>query len=245
MKRLFCKTLFFVLFILLIFSLSSSAATSHHSRYLVVVDPAHGGRDRGVKLSKKFSEKDVTLAIAGLLKKSLNSSGNIKVLLTRSDDRYVSTSDRVKIAKRSDTNMFISLHINAGFGRSSSGFEVYFPGFKSPSAGKDKDASKQILSDMISTKYLNESVRLAQIIQKNMGKIFRRKDRGLRNAPILVLEGLTIPAVVLEIGFATNVKDRKRLLDKNTQKSIARALAKSIKEFFNEEARACSPNRPV
>ena len=227
MNRLFCKTAIFVLLIFLVFPLASSLAESRH---LVVVDPAHGGLDKGVKLSKRFYEKDVTLAIAKLLKKDLDSSKNIRVLLTRSADKNFSVSDRVKIAKRADIDLFISLHVNSGFGRKSSGFEVYFSGFKSPSTAKN--ASKEILNDMVTTKYLNESVRIAQIIQRNMEKIFRRKDRGLRSAPILILEDLTIPAVVLEIGFATNTKDRKKLLNKTTQKSIAKALAKSIKEFF-------------
>lgn len=227
MNKLFCKTTLFVLLIFLVFPLSSAMAESRH---LVVVDPAHGGRDKGVKLSKKFHEKDITLAIAELLKEDLERSKNIRVLLTRSADKDVSISDRGKIVKRPDTDLFISLHVNAGFGRNSSGFEVYYTGFKSPPTGKS--ASKEILKDMVATKYLNESIRFARIVQKNMEKIFRRKDRGLRSAPILVLEGLTIPAIVLEIGFATNIKDRKILMDKDTQESVAKALAKSIREFF-------------
>ncbi len=224
------ELLLFILSILIIFPLSSAIAKSRHGQYLVVVDPAHGGRDKGVELSKKFCEKDITLAIARLLKKDLDRSKNINVLLTRSADRYVSLSDRVKIAKRSDANLFISLDVNAGFGKSSSGFELYFSGFKLLPAGKN--ASEKISRDMVKTKYLNDSVRFAQTIQRNMGKIFPRKDRGLRSAPILVLEGLTIPAVVLEIGFATNIKDRKKLMDKTTQRYIAKMLSKSIREFF-------------
>jgi N-acetylmuramoyl-L-alanine amidase len=227
MSKLFCRMTFFLLSVCLIFPVTGALAKSRH---LVVVDPAHGGLDKGVRLSKKVSEKDVTLTIARLLKKDLERSKNIKVLLTRSADKNVSDIDRVKIGRKASTDLFVSLHINAGFGRKSSGFEVYFPGFSSPSAGKN--SSNEILKDMVTTKYLNESVKLAQIIQKNMGKVFPRKDRGLRSAPFLVLENLTVPAVVLEIGFATNTKDKKKLLDKATQKSIARALAKSIKEFF-------------
>lgn len=228
MNKLLCKTTLFVLLAFLVFPLSSAIAKSRH---LVVVDPAHGGQDKGVELSKRFYEKDITLAIAKLLKKDLDSSKNVRVLLTRSADKNVSASDRVKIAKRADIDLFISLHVNSGFGRKSSGFEVYFSGFKSSSTAKN--ASKEILNDMVTTKYLNESVRIAQIIQKNMEKIFRRKDRGLRSGPILILEGLTIPAVVLEIGFATNTKDRRKLLNKTTQESIAKVLARSIRDFFN------------
>ena len=202
-------TIFF-LSVFLIFPVTGALAKSSH---LVVVDPAHGGQDKGVRLSEKVSEKDVTLAIAKLLKKDLDRSKNIKVLLTRTTNENVSVSNRVKIAKKASTDLFVSLHINAGFGRNSSGFEVYFLGFDSAT---DKNGSNEILKDMVTTKYLNESVKIAQIIQKNMGKIFPRKDRGLRNAPILVLEDLTVPAVVLEIGFATNIKDKKKLLDKST-----------------------------
>ncbi|MDO9528497.1 MAG: N-acetylmuramoyl-L-alanine amidase [Syntrophales bacterium] len=226
MNKLLCRMTFFVLSVFLIFPVTGALAKSSH---IVVVDPAHGGRDKGVSLSENVSEKDVTLAIARLLKKDLDRSKNIKVLLTRTTNENVSISDRVKIAKKAGTDVFISLHINAGFGRKSSGFEVYFPGFDSATG---KNTSNEILKDMVTTEYLNEGVKFAQIIQKNMGKIFSRKDRGLRSAPILVLEGLTVPAVVLEIGFATNTKDKKKLLDKATQKSIARALAKSVEEFF-------------
>lgn len=226
MSKLFCRITFFVLSVILIFPISGALAKNSH---FVVVDPAHGGQDKGVRLSEKVSEKDVTLTIARLLKKNLDKSKNIKVLLTRTNDKDVSISDRVKIAQKAGTDLFVSLHVNAGFGRQSSGFEVYFPGFNSPAV---KNSSNEILKDMVTTQYLNESVKIAQIIQKNMGKIFPRKDRGLRSAPVLVLEDLAVPAIVLEIGFATNTKDKKKLLDDTTQKSIATALAKSIREFF-------------
>ncbi len=226
MSKLYYGITFFVLSAILIFPMSGASAKNSH---LVVVDPAHGDRDKGVRLSEKVFEKDITLTIARLLKKNLDKSKNIKVLLTRTSDKDVSISNRIKIAKKTGTDLFVSLHVNAGFGRQSSGFEVYFPGFNSPAG---KNGSNEILKDMVTTQYLNESVKIAQLIQKNMGKIFPRKDRGLRSAPVLILEDLTVPAIVLEIGFATNTKDKKKLLDGATQKAIATALAKSIKEFF-------------
>ena len=231
MNKPFFKATFSVLLILLFVLPLSSKAEDRHDQYLIMVDPAHGGQDKGVKLSGKLYEKDVTLAIAGLIKDDLGRSKNVKVRLTRSADRDISISDRVKMIKKSGADIFISLHVNSGFGKDSSGFEVYFPGFKLPST--DKSASQKILKDMINTKHLNDSVRFAKIILRNMGKIFPRKDRGLRSAPIPVLDGVAIPAVVLETGFATNIKDRKQLMNRTTQKSIARAVAKSIREYYN------------
>jgi N-acetylmuramoyl-L-alanine amidase len=85
---------------------------------------------------------------------------------------------------------------------------------------------------MARNKYLNDSVKLAQLIQKNMDKVFPRKSRGLRDSHVPALEGLLIPAVVVEIGFATNPEDRKKIVNASTQAAIAHALCQSIKDFF-------------
>jgi N-acetylmuramoyl-L-alanine amidase len=65
-----------------------------------------------------------------------------------------------------------------------------------------------------------------------MEKVFSRKGRGLRDAPMMILNDLTLAAVVLEMGFATNVDDRKKIMDEKTQQDIVEALSKSIREFF-------------
>jgi N-acetylmuramoyl-L-alanine amidase len=96
----------------------------------------------------------------------------------------------------------------------------------------DQNGSKAILKDMAQNKYLNDSVRLAQMIQRNMENVFPRKGRGLRDAPMPILGDLSIPAVVLEVGFATNTDDRKKILNEKTQQAIAQALAKGIRDYF-------------
>jgi N-acetylmuramoyl-L-alanine amidase len=85
---------------------------------------------------------------------------------------------------------------------------------------------------MANNKYLHDSVRLAQLVQRNLEGVFPRKSRGLRNAPFLILEGLTIPAVVVEIGFATSQEDKNKIMDENVRGSISRALSKSVGEYF-------------
>ena len=81
-------------------------------------------------------------------------------------------------------------------------------------------------------KSLNDSVRFAQVIQRNMEHVFPRKGRGLRDAPMPILSDLTMTAAVLEMGFATNMDDRKKIMDEKTQQAIAQALSKSIRDFF-------------
>ena len=197
---------------------------------LIVIDPAHGGTEKGVRLSDRYYEKDITLNIAMLLQKELNRWENIRVQLTRHTDRNISISERIRITGMSHPDVFISLHVNAGFGKNSTGYEIYFPGFKSTSA--DNSDAAEILRDMAKNKYLNDSVRLAQLIQKSMEKVFLRKGRGLRDAPFPLLKDLSMPAVVLEIGFATNLEDRKKMIDETTQNAIVQALSTSIKEYF-------------
>jgi len=216
--------------ILMICLLSGAEAQKSHVKHLVVIDPAHGGTDFGVRLTDKEYEKNITLAISVLVKKELDKVGNVQVQLTRSSDKDVSLSERKKIITASRSQVLISVHVNAGFSKTSTGYELYFPGFKAASA--EQSDSREILKDMARNKYLNDSVRLAQLIQKNMSSVFPRKGRGLRDASIPVIEGLSIPSVVVEIGFATNPDDRKNLLDVNTQNAIAHALCQSIKDYF-------------
>ncbi|MEN6318964.1 MAG: N-acetylmuramoyl-L-alanine amidase [Syntrophaceae bacterium] len=222
--------LFLIVLILIVFPYSEAMAQRPQGKHIVIIDAAHGGTDFGVQLTSKEHEKNVTLAIALLIKKELDKSGNIQANLTRTADIDVSLSERKNVISAARSEIFVSIHVNAGFSKNSTGYELYFPGFKSTK--EDKSDSKAIIRDMTRNKYLNESVKLARLIEKNMGGVFPRKSRDLRNAPITVLEGVSIPAVVLEIGFATNADDRKKMLEENTQSAIAHALSQSIKDFF-------------
>ncbi len=195
----------------------------------VLIDPGHGGDERGVRLSETLYEKDVTLAIARMIQRDLSESGRIGVQLTRNDDRALTTAQRAAVAARLRPQLLLGLHVNAGFGRKASGYELYFPGFgmsRTPGAGQavGKDGTK--------TAYLNDGVRFAQLAGRHMERVFPRKGRGLRAAEIPLLEGMTLPAVVVEIGFATHPDDRKAIEDPATQKAIARALSVAISEYF-------------
>jgi len=202
-------------------------AQSRDFKYTVFIDPAHGGSEKGVKLSDKEWEKDVTLKIALLMKQILEKDEGFSVFLTRTSDRDVSPQERQKVLKDVKEGILLSLHINGAFGKSASGYECYFPGFKN----KNQD----IVGDMIENKRLNDSVALANIILKNLQEIFPRKGRGLREAPFLLYEGLKIPALVIEIGFGTNQEDRKILLEEAGQKKIALILARSVKDYFKQK----------
>jgi N-acetylmuramoyl-L-alanine amidase len=203
-------------------------------KWVLVIDPAHGGKDDGVQLARKVVEKDITLAIATLVKRNLEDAKNVTVRFTRMGDVDVAMTDRVGSAIKAQADLFISIHVNAGFEKDASGYELYFPGFKGPEAAKGapKGESAAIVRDMVRTKHLNEGVRFAQILQKKLDPVFPRQDRGLREAPVPILQNLTIPAVVLEVGFATNPNDRKKLQEESVQAAVAKAIADSVREYF-------------
>ena len=208
----------------------SSGAQPSGSKHRIVIDAGHGGTDRGVVLSDNYNEKDFTLSIATMIKKELEKYANMLVLLTRSSDNDLSLSERKKFISSSRGDIFLGIHVNAGFGKTSTGYELYLAGVTSVTS--EQVNTKDILEDMTKNKYLNDSVKLGQLIQRNLDTVFPRKNRGIRNAPLVAVDGLTIPAVIVEIGFATNPEDRKKLMDESVRSAIARALSRSIKEYF-------------
>ena len=229
---MFCNTnkIFVLLMLLFVaFSYGPLDLSAAENKHLIVIDPAHGGQDAGVKITDKIGEKDITLAIALALQKEFSKDKNYEIVLIRDADKTIGLEERRENISKTKPNVFLSLHINAGFGKKSTGFEIYYPGFRDDVDQKNK--AKSGAKDA-KNKYLNDSVRLAQIIQKNLDTLFPRKGRGLREADTPILEGLMIPAVIVEIGFATNPEERKKLLSSNIQSEIAKNLAKSIKSFF-------------
>lgn len=222
---------FLTVFIFIVIPSSVMMAQSDQKKHLVIIDAAHGGVDGGVIVTDRIREKDVVLILSLLLQKELAKIPGIQVQMTRTSDKMLSASARRKVAETAPADsLFISLHINAGFGKNATGHEIYFPGFKT--APEEKGGSKAIVRDMVRNKSLNDSVRFAQLVQRNMENIFPRKGRGLRDASMPILNNLTMPAVAVEIGFATNTDDRKNLTDERTQQAIAQALGKSVRDFF-------------
>jgi N-acetylmuramoyl-L-alanine amidase len=217
---------FFSVLMMCLTGISLHAQTVKHT---VVIDPAHGGVDTGVIGTDKVPEKDLTLAIAQALQKELGKESNIQVILTRDADKTLSLDERKKNILKIKPAIVMSLHINAGFGKTSSGFELYYPGFKDVETTKKDTKGARGSSD---NQYLNDTVKMARLVQKNLDSLFPRKGRGLREATVPLMEGMSVPVLVIELGFATNSAEEKKLASGKIQTEIARALAKSIKSFF-------------
>lgn len=197
----------------------------------IVIDPAHGGIDPGVMVTDKMKEKDLTLKISLLVKKELEKTGRVKVVLTREGDKDLSVAERVNLIKAVNPKAVVSVHVNRSFGRAARGFEIYFPGFKGTDPENEKTQEAQhIIKSMRRTEYLNHSVILAQHLQRHLLQVFPKENRGLREARMELTESLTLPAVVVEIGFASNPDNLKKLTETRSQVEIARAMSRAIIE---------------
>jgi N-acetylmuramoyl-L-alanine amidase len=219
------------LMILLFCAVPLAGEGAARQAYVVLIDPAHGGEDSGT-ISDKVREKDLTLSIALKIRQEAQKRPGLQIQLTRTADKGMTIAERVKAAAAMKADCLLSLHINAGLGKKSAGYEIYFPGFR-PAASGSGDSSS-IVKDMARNKSLNDSVRIAQEIQSGLETVFPRKGRGLRDAPSPLLDGLAVPGIVIEIGFATNPEDRKKLTEPETQTAVANAVVKSLQNFVSK-----------
>ena len=204
-------------------------ASAAEKKMIILLDPAHGGKDKGLTLSSDVSEKDVTLAVALSIQKELAAENKMQVVLTRDQDKTLDLEDRREVIEKIKPDLLMSLHVNGGFGKDAAGFEIYYPECNEK-ATTDKKTAKAEKTNL-QNKCQSDSLKMAKIVQENMNILFPRKGRGLRKADLPVTEGLQIPALSVEMGFVTNAEDKKKLLAAKTQAEIAKALAKSIKTF--------------
>jgi N-acetylmuramoyl-L-alanine amidase len=225
------KKILLMIFVLMSFVICAAFdASATEKKSVILIDPAHGGKDQGIELTNDIAEKDIALAVALSIKKELSSEKNIEVILTRDSDKTVDLAERKKIIEKVKPDFLISIHVNGGFGKNASGFEIYYPEYGENNINENKKTKDN--TQQLKNKCQNDSLGMAKIVQENLNVLFPRKGRGLRKADLPVIDGLAIPALTVEMSFATNAEDKKKLLTLKTQTDISKALAKSVKTFF-------------
>jgi N-acetylmuramoyl-L-alanine amidase len=225
-------------------------------RHVVAVDAGHGGVDPGnpgVFFPRGVTEKDITLDIARLLRAELLRRG-ISVVMTRTADTLIDLQDRPGYC--TDTcDLFVSIHVNSmPVGRNQSradGVETYYlheaktedqrrvAKMENDAVRFQADVSSTagsplawILKDMQMNEYLRESANLAAIVQGDVARIHPGDNRGVQQAPFLVLSAARRPAILVETGFSTNRDDGAFLASKLGQHKIASAIADGIVEYL-------------
>jgi N-acetylmuramoyl-L-alanine amidase len=215
------------------------------SVHTIMVDAGHGGKDPGAR-GYGLQEKDVTLRMALILGKTLKERG-FRVLYTRTTDDFLALEERTALANAKKADLFVSVHCNAHTDPSMHGLETYSLNLaKTPDAVRvaarenavtDKNISdlQMILTDLMLTSKIKESVDLARGVQKQSLASLRDKwtvtDHGNREAPFYVLMGAKMPAVLVEMGYITNKTEAARLKTDAYLRILATGIADGICEY--------------
>lgn len=213
----------------------------------IVIDPGHGGDNHGAVGYWGTREKALTLAIARYMRDYIETNSNVRVTLTRDDDRAIDLRARPRRANKLKPNGLISLHCNATEKRDVSGMEVWF---------LSSDTSEEVIHDVVrreeglpaaphsvaapwSVSGIVSEMTYAMAHKRSsdfahaLGQGLRwgrpsAKFRGVKQAAFGVLKEAKMPAVVLEVGFISNPKEGKELLEAKTHLQLARGVLRGL-----------------
>jgi N-acetylmuramoyl-L-alanine amidase len=220
-------------------------------KFLVVLDPGHGGNDVGASFKDKgtlHTEKDLTLKMARDLARELIIR-DFNVILTRNGDEYVALSDRTALANRVKADVFVSIHLNSTAEKMKvGGVESFILNHATDEASKrladlensvlkesaatEKSPTQDIsliMKDMILDANLEPSRKLACALHH--GLRLDTKDRGIKQALFYVLLGADMPSVLIELGFINAEQDRDRILNQRIRLQLAARFAKALEAY--------------
>lgn len=210
----------------------------------IVVDPGHGGRDRGASGAQGILEKDVTLVLAREFREEARAMGGFQVRLSREEDETFGWPRRLDAAQGAD--LWLSIHLNADFQGRARGPRVFYaapvgngstPKAQAPLARTNNDV-RAILQDMAVTKRTNESLLLAEHLERVLEAAWGVGSRPSRRAPLLGLPELECPAVLVEVGFLTQAGDLRGLQDQGRRRAIVRSVLRGVRAFLQDPRRA-------
>jgi len=212
----------------------------------VVIDAGHGGYDIGSTGPTGFTEKELVLDLAKRLKNLIESQLGAEVVMTRDTDTFVPLESRTQIANDEKADLFVSIHANSSTAKTVRGVETYFLNLNTQSrdalatAARENAASEKkihelqdILQKIVLNAKTDESRELAEHVQLAMSKRTNAgTNRGVKQAPFVVLIGATMPSVLAEVSFITNPDEERRLKTPEYRQQIAESLFQGIKSYI-------------
>ncbi len=254
MKTNILKTL-----ILLVITVLITASTppnknyAARSKFVVVLDAGHGGKDPGNR-GGGFQEKDIALSIILKIGAELEKNKDIKVVYTRDSDVFIPLEKRGKIANDAKADLFVSVHCNAhnsqaagtetfvlGLHRNSTNFEVakrensvifLEENYEVTYDGFDPNSPESSIGmTIMQEEYLDQSILLADLVQKKFTNELKRGDRGVKQAGFIVLHQTYMPSVLIETGFLTNKEEGPYLNSASGQTKMADAIVDAINDY--------------
>ena len=223
----------------------------------VLIDPGHGGIDRGTTKESIF-ESDINLKISQQLMLMLKDDKRFKVKLTRQDNSTVSLTQRARLAAPRNADLLVSIHVNSSPEHRARGAEFYFQNQLAPdeesmylahqesSEGATGEVEtypliqklrsspevKAIVNDLLDSHRVLMSSQLSKSLKQNWTGYKKSKAQSrIRQAPFYVLNQARIPAALVEVGFLTNSEDYKDLTDSTALKKMAQNIYSALIEF--------------
>ena len=227
--------------------------------FVVVIDAGHGGHDPGA-IGKISKEKNINLKVAlklgNLIKQNCN---DVKVVYTRSKDVFIPLDRRAEIANNAKADLFISIHTNAlannrtakgastwtlGLAKSDANLEVakrensvilYEDDYKTRYAGfNPNSAESYIIFEFMQDKYMEQSVHLASLVQKQFRHHCKRVDRGVHQAGFLVLKASAMPSILVELGFISTPEEERYLNTEEGSSTLAKGIYRAFLSYKRE-----------
>jgi N-acetylmuramoyl-L-alanine amidase len=216
----------------------------------IVIDAGHGGHDTGTIGPTGLMEKDLCLDVALRLGKIIQQKlPGADIVYTRSDDTFIPLEDRTRIANETKADLFISIHANSSPDHGARGIETYYLNLKgSPDAmavaARENAVSQEGIHDLedivkkiARTEKIDESKELAEDVQDSLSKRIQKtakpvKNRGVRQAPFVVLIGADMPSILTEISFLSNPSDEQLLKKPEYRQHVAEGLYQGVSEYL-------------
>ena len=225
----------------------SAGLVAAEKKFVVVIDPGHGGKDPGAVGSVlKLQEKKINLAVALELGSLLEKEKNVEVVYTRKIDEFVPLDERPRIANKAKADIFISIHTNAAKSKAASGAETFVVGssaanmevamrensvilfeedYKTRYEGFDPNSSESyIMFDLTQFAFTDQSINLASCVQDQFKANCSRSDRGVKQAGFLVLKHTNMPSILVELGYISNQAEEAYLSKEKSQQELAKAV---------------------
>jgi N-acetylmuramoyl-L-alanine amidase len=252
------KQLFFLLFFIFISNNSLKAQVNNTIIKTIVIDPGHGGKDSGTMGTKRFKiyEKHVALAVSlklgAYIKKAFP---DINVVYTREKDVFLELNERTDFANNANADLFISIHCDGFTNPKPFGASVFVMGMSKLKANMDvamrensaiylednyqqkyegfdpKSPESYIVFSLMQNTYLNQSLKIAEEVEKEFSTRANRKSRGVKQAPFYVISRTNMPSILIECGFLTNPKEEEYLHSEIGQDYIASAIFRAVRSY--------------
>lgn len=210
----------------------------------IALDPGHGGKDTGARGPTGLLEKDACLALARNL--ALRLESNYRVILTRSDDYQVELQQRTAIANQDGADLLVSLHTGAGYVHTSRGLVIYY--FADAARTAPTDTMDRLVPaddpqqwDRTQQRHQSASLTLATALKKRLDRVPDSPGCSIRGAPLAVLAGADMPAVLIEIGHINNPATEARLAALQEGGWLADPIIEGIRDFLSEYTQRRTP----